>query len=413
MTTDGAKNEHNAAVRLVNEGNEIHCVDHNGQLVQNDALDSTQANPPPLTQAVRDVSAKCRALVIFINGHKATHTRFTELAKAKRESVEGAKNYESLVLDNDTRWDSELGKLERVVYFDNEILALQAELVATFPADCLLVRVEFDLAYGMTKVLLPFRIFTKFFENRSIVTLAHVPHKVDSLLSSVAPGSYAQAMQGRDPQALADLENFQATLADSIRTRFAWVFAEDSIALEALYLMPGRNRFTFTNFVLGPNVLASIRNRLLDDVVELLPEDMTQDLKNQHREVARVMLGLARTMLDALEDTVDPLEWWPQQQVLSPLFPLAQMLFAIPASTSDDERSFSGAGLVLGNLRTRMDLDNFRREQRVRQYLTLGTDPHAQMGRQERLARSNTILERFALTLERVREEQRARENGD
>ena len=52
-----------------------------------------------------------------------------------------------------------------------------------------------------------------------------------------------------------------------------------------------------------------------------------------------------------------------------------------------------------------MDLDNFRREQRVRQFLTLGTDPHTSAGRQERLARSNSIIERFAMTLERVREE--------
>jgi hypothetical protein len=159
---------------------------------------------------------------------------------------------------------------------------------------------------------------------------------------------------------------------------------------------------------IGPNVLQSIRNRLLDDVVELLPPNMDQARKNQHREVAAVMLGLARSMLDELDDTVDPLEWWPQQQVLSPLFPIVQMLFAIPASTSDDERTFSGAGLVLGNLRTRMELDNFRREQRIRQFLTLGTDPHSQAGRTERLARSNLILEQFAIKLEQTRDQERA-----
>lgn len=120
------------------------------------------------------------------------------------------------------------------------------------------------------------------------------------------------------------------------------------------------------------------------------------------------MLQFARSVLDQLPDTADPLVVWPQQTVLAPLFPVAQMLFGIPASTSDDERSFSGAGLVLGNLRTRMDLDNFRREQRVRQFLTLGTDPHTSTGRQELLARSNRIIERFAMTLERVREELRA-----
>jgi hypothetical protein len=72
------------------------------------------------------------------------------------------------------------------------------------------------------------------------------------------------------------------------------------------------------------------------------------------------------------------------------------MLFGIPASTSDDERSFSSAGLILGKLRTRLDLDNFRREQRIRQFLILGTDPDTQKGRAERLERSGRVLERFA-----------------
>lgn len=405
MTTDGARNEHGAAVLTVNDGNEIHCVDHNVQLVQADALNSNQAHPPPLTQEARAVNDKSHALVVFINGHKAILARFRELADAKRNSPEGLNNWECLVLDNDTRWDSKLGKFERVVYFDNEILALQVEFAATFPRDCLLVRWEFDLAYGMVKVLTPFRVFTKFFESRSIVTLAHVPHKVDELLSSLAPGSYTQVMQGRDERALDHLENLQATMAASINERFAWVFEEDSIALEALYLMPGPNRFTFDNFVLAPNVLESVQNRLLDDVVDLLPPDMPQPIKAQHRDVARAMLVLARTLLDGLPDTADPLVEWPKLTVLAPLFPLAQMLFGIPASTSDDERTFSGAGLVLGNLRTRMDLDNFRREQRVRQFLTLGTDPHTSSGRAERLSRSNRIIERFAMTLERVREE--------
>jgi len=324
----------------------------------------------------------------------------------KRNSEVGARMFDALIVDGDTRWDSKLSLLERTVHFDAEILQLQRQLAETFPAECLLSRQEFDIAIGMTYVLLPFRIFTKFFENRSVVTLAHLPHKVDELLSSLAPGSYAQRMQGRDPQAIVEVENFQLALARSVRERFAYVFGPDSIALEALMLMPGPNRFQFVNFLVPPDVIAQVRTRLLDDVVELLPSNMTPEIKAQHRTLADATLTVARSTLDTLEDTEDPLECWPSMELLAPLHPVAQMLLAIPASTSEDERSFSSAGLTLGKLRTRMDLDNYRREQRVRQYLTSGTDPQSQAGRQERLNRSNTLIERFALIIQAAKARQ-------
>ena len=71
------------------------------------------------------------------------------------------------------------------------------------------------------------------------------------------------------------------------------------------------------------------------------------------------------------------------------------MLLVIPASTAEDERSFSSAGFTLDKLRTRMDLDNFRREHRIRQFLVAGTDPHHQDGRQLRVERALTLIARL------------------
>jgi len=161
MTTDGAANEHGAAVRLVNEGNELWCADHQGQLVQGDCLDPKKAKPPLICKAARDVVQKTHDLVTHINGHKDTFTLFSTLAKDKKATDAGIRNFDALVIDNDTRWDSKLSLLDRAVYFDAELIELQARLADRLPREALLSRLEFDLAFGMTHLLLPFRIFTK------------------------------------------------------------------------------------------------------------------------------------------------------------------------------------------------------------------------------------------------------------
>jgi len=50
----------------------------------------------------------------------------------------------------------------------------------------------------------------------------------------------------------------------------------------------------------------------------------------------------------------------------------------------------------MNRLRGRLDLENFRREHRVRRYLTAGTDPHTQVGRLNRIERLNHLLGRYA-----------------
>lgn len=71
------------------------------------------------------------------------------------------------------------------------------------------------------------------------------------------------------------------------------------------------------------------------------------------------------------------------------------MYLAIPASTADDERVFSSTGFILNQRRTRLDLDNFRRESRVRQYVTIGNPTTSQAGRQRRLRAAQTLMEKL------------------
>jgi hypothetical protein len=257
------------------------------------------------------VVQKAHSLVVFINGHRDTFSAFSLRAQAKKTTEEGTRMYDALVVDVETRWDSELDLLQRLVYFDAEILALYGEPDLAIPGDLMLDRFEFDLAYGMTLVLEPFRILTKFVQYRDKVTLAYIPRWIDRLVSQLSPGAFAARMFGRAPGVLELLEVFQSCLIASIRARFADTFTGKSLALAGLMFIPGPARFVFTNFALDQGVLTAVRDNMLDDLVELLPPDMAPDLKEIHKTMASAAINLARNLLDRTPEEEHPLHWWP------------------------------------------------------------------------------------------------------
>lgn len=399
MTTDGAANERLAASSIVKEGNELHCAAHNIQLVIDDQLNRKKDNTPALCARHREVVRKAHDLVVFINNHRDVHSTFCALARNKRGNVEGAKMYESLVLDVETRWDSELALLERLVYFDEEILTLFRDPQLQFPADMVLDEFGFDLAYAMTLVLNPFRVFTKFVQKKDVITLAYLPHYIDDLVSLLAPGSFRARLAGCADGVLQDMENFQSCLISSIRTRFGGIFEGESLALEAMYLLPGSDIFTFYNFQISEEVKKTVVANMMDDLNELLPPDTEPEARDLNRNMAAYALQMARRALDKVDDTVDPLEWWPCHTNLSCLFPLAKMLFGIPASSAENERSFSSASFTLDPRRTRLDIENFRKEHRIRRFLCAGADSSSQAGRELRLQRAETLMERYSLAV--------------
>lgn len=414
MTTDGASNERGAARLLVEDGNELHCAAHNIQLVINDIIDPKQVNAPPACARLRTIVRKAHLLVTHINGHKIVYQAFSLLAKNKQATAEGersdpapppppcvfpidssSRNFTALITNTETRWDSELAMLERLCYFDNEIMALYTNDTYGITPEMMLDRFEFDVAYGMTLVLLPFRLFTKAVQFRNRVTTAHVPHLLDDVLSHLDPGAFAQRLVGRAAGVLEQIETFQLHLVAGIRERFADVFAEGSVALAAAYLLPGPNPLTFINFPLADNVEQSLIDRILDDVVSLMPVASTPEQKQRKRNLANSALEDARAALDEADPSMDPLDWWPSHGDYRVLFDAVKMYLAIPASTADDERVFSGAAIVLNPRRTRLDQDNFRRESRIRQYITLGNPVTSQQGRQARMHSTRTLMERL------------------
>lgn len=160
--------------------------------------------------------------------------------------------------------------------------------------------------------------------------------------------------------------------------------------LQLLLLFP--NPLVFVNFQLGDGVEQSIIDRILDDVLQLLPPATTPAQQLRKRNLAASALEDARASLNVLDPSTDPLGWWPSQTDYRVLFDAVKMYLAIPAPTADDERVFSSAGFILNQRRTRIDLDNFRRECGIRQFITIGNPTTSALGRQGRMQGARTLM---------------------
>lgn len=174
------------------------------------------------------------------------------------QTEEGSKSWEQLILDNDTRWDTELMLLERVLYFDAELIQLYGEPELGIPPDCIFTREEFDLGFGMQLVLEPFRQFTKWAQYRNKVTTAFVPGRLDHLLNAIAAGVFDNRLLGRVAGTVGNVHALQRRLSSSVRDRFAPVFSGGSLALAARFLLPGQNRFQFDHFQVDQATLQQV-----------------------------------------------------------------------------------------------------------------------------------------------------------
>jgi hypothetical protein len=186
---------------------------------------------------------------------------------------------------------------------------------------------------------------------------------------------------------------FQAALVAAIKVRYATMFNSASLARAASFFLPGRRYRDFVNF---PNaneddIVQAVRDRIATDAATLTPG--RQNVKE------RVLKSLddIRADLDSLDaDDTDPLRWFPLECESRIIFPVAMLYLSIPATSAEDERNFSSAGVTLDRLRSRLEIDRFRFEHRVRRFLAAGSDPQSQEGRQLRQQRAEALLHLFS-----------------
>lgn len=100
--------------------------------------------------------------------------------------------------------------------------------------------------------------------------------------------------------------------------------------------------------------------------------------------------------------SIQPLNWWAAHPDLASIYPLAQMLFSIPASSAEAERCFSSAGFLLDTRRTRLSTEHLRQEFRVRQYIVSGSSAHTAKGREVKMKNVGNLLRHFAAHVDSV-----------
>lgn len=163
-------------------------------------------------------------------------------------------------------------------------------------------------------------------------------------------------------------------------------------------LSSGADRFAFHNFKVTEDQRHAIIETIANDVVELLLSSVDDDVKARHEAAVNAILPLAEFELDQASEDDHPLEWWPLRPHLQMLYPVAQMLFVIPAPSGRNERALSSAGYLLDPRRTRLCLQSFRSENRVRQSLVEDTSVHDSCelkGRSDSTSCMQTFLPRF------------------
>jgi len=392
-TSDGGSDERKAASQLVKEGNDWWCSAHLVQLCVHDSLDPKKANAPASCAPHRELIAKAHAFVVFVNGHKDVLRAFQQLAADHNK--DSAINWEVLVLDNDTRWDTWLYLLERIVYFDPVWVELYRMVQLNFPPDLIFSEAELSLGYAMVLVLEPIREFTKFVQNRTSITLAYVPEKIDALVTKLAPGAFDEQLR-QCSQEVRDLANtLQSELVASIEKRFEHIYLGGSIALAAASLLPGPNRTSFANFEVTDAAREEVDENIVDDVASMLPSTTPEDEVDLHKVTARAQLQLLRKRLVRLDPAVDPLAWYPKQRDLAPLHPAIKCYLSAQGSSADSERAFSSASFTLDIHRYRMDIETFRKEHRLRRYLVSGAPIHTKQGRELRESRLQKLINRY------------------
>lgn len=116
-------------------------------------------------------------------------------------------------------------------------------------------------------------------------------------------------------------------------------------------------------------------------------------------------LNFALLRLEVDGEPEPPLSFWSRQHELAALFDLVKMYLAIPASSAQDERGFSSAGFLLGELRTQLKSIHFRQEFRVRQFINSGpsSSQHSQDGRESKMERVQLIIAKYTASLSEPR----------
>ncbi len=352
VTADGATAEQKAGAELVGPSDTLWCLAHLLQLVVRDVInDSNQPYAKDIKlvrtwiETIRDHNALCEALGRYLK--------------------ERGQKPVKVSLDVVTRWDSVLTMVRSFlrVWSNGIEPMIKNKLLDKYISPELdiqqetLIRLE-----AMCRVLDNFSTITKLSGLKDFPTLVRVPRWIAELSNNLQPNYYDSVV----------MQEFKSLLLQALKLRTDSIVNTPSLHLTAAMLDPSDHELSYLPPATRRDLWADVNEKLATEVVNMNPPNKLAN----GEEVAGATIEAARIEITRYHDhckknaTIIQSEvgsqhgenalkriadWWLQHRNLFPLLAqTARGLLAIPATSVNNERAFSSAGVELSKKRQSM-----------------------------------------------------------
>jgi len=197
-------------------------------------------------------------------------------------------------------------------------------------------------------------------------------------------------------------------LATQVKKRFNWVFEKSSLALGAALLCPGHSTLQYKHFKIAETVKQAVIEHLYQDALEFETKATLTRIRKDYIR-ANLMAVLETVNNTTVTSSESLLNWWRNQTDVGIIRPLVEMMLAIPASSSENERAHRGIGLTLGTDRWRMSIEHLQYQYRVRHFFAHGEETQSQAEyREVTRAKVKKILQEYESWKKKQEEEDEA-----
>lgn len=352
VTTDGAKNEKKAGIKLVGDRGWLHCACHNVQLAVRDVLTKEKYNWES-GSIVLDTVSRIHGVT---NTVMVSPTIKADLRKIIDERNEGKNGPKTLCSNVPTRWDSDLAMMERFILLHDGV----ATLFEKYGTRDTISERGVQVAGAIVRILKPVRLFSKQCQINGRPTLCHLARWIDQMLNGII-----SAFEGLSGEIREDVAGLVDNICKRIKYRFQSTFRDGSLALIAALLSPVDANLDFDNFPMTSEAKELVRDELFAEYREFCA-----DAKPEVVERGKMLLV---SFLDEAKrsEAMDPLEFWRERlDELSVLVKgFISMLLSIPVSSAENERTFSMLRIILGYARRNMSDTGLIMESSVKRFL--------------------------------------------
>ncbi|XP_065911269.1 E3 SUMO-protein ligase ZBED1-like [Dysidea avara] len=386
VTTDNAANIDNAVCDVLSWPH-LGCFGHTLNLAVKAGLKIGQ---------VKGAVARCSRLVTYF--HKSS--RATYLLEVKQQAL-GLPSH-SLLQDVETRWNSTLDMIERVLEQQSAICAtlIDQKRLDLMPQDS-----EFKILEGVATIIKPFRRITSQVSGEEYVTVSAVKPLLHYLINTLKEDQSSSDTSTKTTtlgntragasNCVADVtKSARKAILDNLSTRYQGSLV-NMLLCSASFMDPRFKSLPFVSVDYKKEIHTNVNQQAID-----LMRSSKRNLESSNKEVSGSGTGPPRkkrkhpnetwsvilgpmfkkesedTCGTSTDDQVDkefqkylaedliliddnPLKWWRDNQLRYPvLSKIAQQLLCIPATSVPCERLFSTSGNIITPKRASLDPNN-------------------------------------------------------